>query len=399
MSKIQIYHFHNGASGGVLSVIKNLLRFSVDEHVENHVIHAVNKKRYPEFKIEPIEGAVSQQLYFYSANNNFYFTCRQLAKLLPNDKAIIVAHDWIELGMVSNLGLQNKVVQIVHGNYEYYYNLAQSHNPIVDTYICISPKIFATLQEKLPTRKEDIFQLNFPVPSVNKKNTFGDSLQLFYAVGNLKDENKQFQTILNIAQALSKEKEKYFFVIAGNGYNQDEFKAIWPQSMVNNVKYLGLVTNDEIIHLLPKQDVFLLPSLSEGLPVSLVEAMKAGVVPLVTNWKGATSELVIENQTGFYFEIGATHDYVHTIVTLNKNRHLLQRISENANEKANLLFDPMQCVKKFEHLFGEIFRKKTMVKIAFKAYGSRLDNMLFPNIVTKFFRSFGIAINLIFLSI
>ena len=251
----------------------------------------------------------------------------------------------------------------------------------------------------MPTRKEDIFQLNFPVPSVNKKNTFGDSLQLFYAVGNLKDENKQFQTILNIAQALSKEKEKYFFVIAGNGYNQDEFKAIWPQSMVNNVKYLGLVTNDEIIHLLPKQDVFLLPSLSEGLPVSLVEAMKAGVVPLVTNWKGATSELVIENQTGFYFEIGATHDYVHTIVTLNKNRHLLQRISENANEKANLLFDPMQCVKKFEHLFGEIFRKKTMVKIAFKAYGSRLDNMLFPNIVTKFFRSFGIAINLIFLSI
>jgi glycosyltransferase involved in cell wall biosynthesis len=387
LSKIKIYHFHNGSGGGVLSVIKNLLRFSINENIENHIIHAVNKKLFPEFKVEPIEGAVSQQLYFYSANNNFYFTCKKLAKLLPNDKAIIVAHDWIELGMVSNLGLQNKVLQIVHGNYEYYYQLAQKHNQIVDTYICISSKIFSKLQEKLPSRKEDIFQLNFPVPNINQKNTFEDSLQLFYAVGNLKDENKQFQTIVNIAKGLSRAKEKYFFTIAGGGFTQEEFNVIWPQSMVGRVIFLGLVSNEEIINSLPFQDIFLLPSLSEGLPVSLVEAMKAGLVPLITNWDGAVSELVIEYETGFYFEVGATDEYVKYIERFNDDRDLLKRISNNASKKAKVLFDPLINTKQFEDLYINLMTKNVKVKGALKVYGSRLDHRFIPNFITQLIRN------------
>ncbi len=388
MNKIKIYHFHNASGGGVLSVIKNLLKFSTNEHIENHIIYAVNKNLFPEFKIQPIEGAVSQQLYFYSTNNNFYFTCKKLAKLLPNDTAIIVAHDWVELGMASNLGLQNKIVQIVHGNYKYYYELAEQHEHNVDTYICISPQIFATLQKKLPSRKEDIFHLNFPVPTVNQKNTFADSIQLFYAVGNLKDENKQFQTIINIAKTLSNKKEKYFFTIAGGGVTKEEFNAIWPPSMADKVKYVGLISNEEIINLLPKQDIFLLPSISEGLPVSLVEAMKAGLVALVTNWEGATSDLLIENETGFYFEVGATNDYVNCIERLNDDRDLLKRISNNASQKARVLFDPLINTKKFEDLYINLTTKNIKFKNALKVYGSKLDHPWLGNIFTQMLRSF-----------
>ena len=34
----------------------------------------------------------------------------------------------------------------------------------------------------------------------------------------------------------------------------------------------------------------------------IVEAMKAGVITLVTNWEGATDELITEGKTGYYFE-------------------------------------------------------------------------------------------------
>ena len=127
MNKIKIYHFHNGTGGGVFTVIKNLLRFSVDKNIENHIIHAINTQIVPDYVIEPVTGAASQLLYYYTRQNNFYHTCRQLANLLPDDKAIIVAHDWLELGMASNLGLQNPVVQMVHGNYDYYYEIAKLH--------------------------------------------------------------------------------------------------------------------------------------------------------------------------------------------------------------------------------------------------------------------------------
>ncbi len=387
MSKIKIYHFHNGSGGGVLSVIKNLLRFSSNDNIENHIIHAVNEKLYPEFKIEPIEGSVSQQLYFYSPNNNFYFTCKQLAKLLPNDEAIIVAHDWVELGLASNLGLQNPVVQILHGNYDYYYQLAEKHQQVVDAYICISPKIFATLQDNLPSRKEDIFHLNFPVPNINQKTTYEDSLQIFYSAGNLNDKNKQFQTIIKIADILSCFEQKCYFTIAGGGISKEEFDKCWPLQMNTQVKYLGLVNNDNILNILPNQDIFLLPSEVEGLPVSLVEAMKAGVIPLVTNWDGAVDELITPAKTGFYFKIGAVNDYVECIEKLNNDRVLLKQISINASQRANALFDPMKNTLQFEEIYIDLNNRKQKCKKPKKVYGSRLDYRLIPNFFTTLIRN------------
>jgi hypothetical protein len=146
MAKIKVYHFHNGAGGGVFSVIKNLLRFSDNIYIDNHVIYGVNKEVLPHFNIEPIEGASSQQVYYYTASNNFFYTCRQLAKLIPDDNALIVAHDWLELGMMSNLGLQNPVVHFLHGDYDYYYQLAQKNETAINVFICIAENIAKNLK-------------------------------------------------------------------------------------------------------------------------------------------------------------------------------------------------------------------------------------------------------------
>ena len=100
--------------------------------------------------------------------------------------------------------------------------------------------------------------------------------------------------------------------------------------MVANVIFAGLKTNEEMLTILQKHDIFLLPSLAEGFPVSLVEAMKAGLVPLVTNWAGAVDELVAPGVTGYYFSAGAFKDYADCIEcsikkgTCCKHFHVIQ---------------------------------------------------------------------------
>jgi glycosyltransferase involved in cell wall biosynthesis len=385
---MRIYHFHNGTGGGVLSVIKNLLRFSRNKSIEQHIIHAVNSSIVPEYIIEPIEGTYSQQLYYYTGSNNFFYTCRQLAKLLPDDKAIILAHDWVEMGMASNLGLQNPLIQILHGDFDYYYDLAQKHSHVVDAYICISPKIFKSLKSKLPVRNDDIFYLNFPVQTIEAKNKSNNILQLIYYVRDLKENRKQFLTIVEIARQLSDVASDYFFTIAGGGMTEQEFYGLWPAAMKGRVNYLGLQANESMIAMLPSQDIFLLPSLAEGLPVSLVEAMKAGVVPLVTNWDGAVDELITPDTTGYYLKPGAALDYAACIKKLQANRHLLNQLSHNCIERASALFDPLRNVKKFEDLYEKVIEKKTKRKDAVKVYGSRLDQKWLPNIITKTARNF-----------
>lgn len=384
--KLQVYHFHNGSGGGVLSVIRNLLRFSKNPSIENHVIFTINKDVKPVYTVEHLEGAKSQQVFYYSSKWNFYHTCRQLAKLLPDDKAIIVAHDWLELGMASNLGLQNPVVQIVHGNYVYYYQLAMGHSAAVDAYICISQKIDITLKEKLPTRNDNIFCIHFPVPIIEATKKNNEALHLIYYVGNLKDNNKQFATIVDIANELSNDAADFFFTIAGGGMTTQNFFDLWPMSMKDRVDYKGQQTNEAIIAMLPAQDIFLLPSLSEGLPVSLVEAMKAGAVPVVTCWDGGVSELISPGVTGYYCKPGAIAEYVSCIKKLQTNRKLLQELSDNCIQKANALFDSVNNTKQFEEVYFKILTQKRKKKVAEKMYGSRLDEAMIPNGVTKMIR-------------
>jgi glycosyltransferase involved in cell wall biosynthesis len=386
MSKMKIYHFHNGMGGGVLSVIKNLLKFSSNSNVENHVIYAVNQEQLPNYKVEPLDGAASQQLFFYNSADNFYHTCGKLAKLLPDEAAIILAHDWIELAMASNLGLQNRVLYVLHGDFDYYYELAEINNSVIDAFICISPTISRVLKTKLPHRQNDIHYLNFPVVNLGTRNNTDETIKLIYYVRDLCDVRKQFDIIIKIASQLADVSELVYFTIAGGGMQKEDFFKVWPTSMRERVNYLGMKSNEDIIEILPNQDIFLLPSLSEGLPVSLVEAMKAGIVPIITNWNGSVEELVCHAETGYYVEIGEIKTYVAIIKDLIGNPQLLKMLSVNCQKRANQLFNPRWNTKKFEDLYFTTSNKMSATKLSRKKYGSRLDQPWVPNFLVKLVR-------------
>lgn len=380
MQKIKVFHFHNGTGGGVLSVIKNLLKYSSGTAIENHVIFTINKDLIPVYEMPLLERASTQQVFYFSPKWNFYYTCKQLAKLLPDDKAVVIAHDWLELGMMSNLGLQNPVVQIVHGNYDYYYNLAQKNAAAIDRFICISPVIYKKLNDRLPQRKADIEYRRFPVPPIVAMEKKNDLLKIFYCVRSLADDNKQFLLLPKI-NAIRKEKRvNVYWTIVGNGVDKDEVEKLMDHH--NNLSLFPSLPNEEVIHLLPQHDLFILPSLKEGFPVAVVEAMKAGLVPLVTNWDGATEELIVQGETGFYFEPGDANGYAGKIELLNSDRALLNKIAEAGRKRANELFDPVINTRAIEEIIDVAFENNVKNKKAIKVYGSRLDQEWILNNVT-----------------
>ncbi|MDQ6844059.1 MAG: glycosyltransferase family 4 protein, partial [Bacteroidota bacterium] len=375
----------NGSGGGVFSVISNLLRFSKNKNIRNHVIFTINKETNPCFTLPELFGEAGSTVFYYSPKWNFYYTCRKLAKLLPDDKSIIVAHDWLELGMVSSLGLQNPLVHFVHGNYDYYYELAKKHEEITDQFITISPVIYHKLGLLLPHRKQDIHFRRFPVPQAELLKKENKILKIFYCVRSLVDENKQFRLLPLINVRLQAKGIQVHWTIIGEGIDIENIKTKMEQE--EGIATFPSLSNDEVCKLLPEQDLFILPSIKEGFPVSLVEAMKAGVVPLVSNWDGATDELIIPSQTGYYFAIGDTDGYADKVALLNTDRKLLKQISQQATTKANELFDPYLNTKSIEEIIAATHNQFTKPKKTNKVYGSRLDQSWMPNLLTKTIRS------------
>ena len=288
---MKVVHFHNGKEGGVLSVIRNLLIYNQHETIENHVIYTINKDLNNKFQLPALEGAKTEQVFYYSPKWNFYYTCRKLYKLIPQD-AIIIAHDWLELGMVSNLGLQHRVIQFLHGNYDYYYNLAEKHQRSVDCFICVSASIMENLTQRVGNK--NIQYMRFPVTDIApfENNNTVSSLAF---VGRCQ-KAKGYHLLPEIAKLLMEKGIKIKWEIFGP-IEEDCINVSWPDE--TDVTFHGLQPHDEIIKLLPINDYFILPSNAEGMPVSLIEAMKAGLISFVNDIEGGIQELVKDDNTGF----------------------------------------------------------------------------------------------------
>lgn len=355
--------------------------FQQSADIENHVIHTINRDLVPEYTPLRLKGATTERVFYYSSHWNFYYTCEQLAKLLPDEDAVIAAHDWLELGMVSNLGLQNPVVQFVHGDYDYYYNLAERHAKSIDCFICVSGSIADNLKKRMPEREADIHYLRYPVPEIKNTREVFQSLQLVFA-GRC-EEAKGYHLLPWIDDALQQRNIHAHWHIAGPGSDSPESQQQWKNA---NVTFHGLLSQEKINVLLTLSAAFILPSFAEGMPVSVVEAMKAGAIPVVNDLNGGLQELITNDVTGYLIPNNDPEIFAERISEIFADSEKRKKISSAAIDFANLHFNPIQNSKLIEdliiHTCGHSKKKK-----AFKTTGSKLDQPWLPNFITQSIRT------------
>lgn len=377
---MNIVHFHNGFGGGVLTVIRNLLQYRQHPEWKQQVIYTLDKKKFSAFNPMLPEN-IEQKIFYYSGNWNFYHTAKKLSKLLPASDTVLIAHDWLELAMISNLGLNYPVVQFLHGDYDYYYRLAQRNEAWVDSFICVSASIADDLKRRMPERSNDIQYLRFPVPEVNGTREDPSTLELVFA-GRC-DEAKGYHLLPLIDAALQQKNIQAHWHIAGPGSDQPKAQGQWEQS---KVQFYGNLSQKELTALLLKSTAFVLPTLAEGMPLSVIEAMKAGSIPVVNDLNGGLRELVTNDVTGYRIPNNDPLIFAEHIAAIAKDAEKRKQLSAAAVSFANTHFDPVQNAKLFEDCFIKAFQQAKK-KTAFKTTGSRLDQPYLPNLLVKTIRS------------
>lgn len=92
--------------------------------------------------------------------------------------------------------------------------------------------------------------------------------------------------------------------IAGDGPEREKLSFLIDQlGLTGRVELLGRQSTGQVANLLTWADVFLLPSLSEGISNAALEAMAAGL-PVVATTCGGMTEVIDDGQTGFLVEVG-----------------------------------------------------------------------------------------------
>jgi len=140
---------------------------------------------------------------------------------------------------------------------------------------------------------------------------------------------KGLETIYKALELVKEKNIAFQFFMAGTGADEAAYLSKFSVLLGSNFKFEGIVSGASKTALLQNSDIFLLPSLFEGLPMSLLESMSYGVVPIVTN-VGSMKFVVKNNDTGILIDKDPVQETVAAIERFSEDAVALQQMSGNA---------------------------------------------------------------------
>ncbi|NJM37800.1 MAG: glycosyltransferase family 4 protein [Akkermansiaceae bacterium] len=217
-------------------------------------------------------------------------------------------------------------VFIFHSDDPVYYQAVKDHGKNLDAIVCVSAYLASKLQRLWPQWKDRIHHIPFgvtiPLAEIEPaRSTSADGLLEVVYCGRLAHEQKLIGDLADIILKCHERNLPIQFHIAGTGPDETEFfqKIAAPLSTGSAIRH-GLVSNENVQILLRRSHIFILTSAYEGLPVSLLEAMAAGCVPVVTRVASGIPEVITHGTNGFIFPIHDTAAMVEQLAMLAENR-------------------------------------------------------------------------------
>jgi len=109
--------------------------------------------------------------------------------------------------------------------------------------------------------------------------------------------------VADVIRALALLPEDVCFVVCGTGELQSELEALAKDlNVASRVRFLGNKSHDELPKILHASDIFIRPSLTEGLGNAFLEAMAAGL-PTIGTMVGGIPDFLEDGKTGFACEV------------------------------------------------------------------------------------------------
>ena len=173
-------------------------------------------------------------------------------------------------------------------------------------------------------------------------------------VGHL-SKPKGIEFFLRAAALILKEFQNIVFVIVGSGKLEDELKRLAKGLCIeDNVIFTGF--RKDAVEIMSIFDIFVLPSLWEGMPVAVLEAMALSK-PVVVTAAGGCPELVTSGENGYLVEPADCTGLSKAIVNILKDPVLAERMGDNSRKKVEQ-FSVDKMVERTEELYERLVKQK-----------------------------------------
>ncbi len=187
-----------------------------------------------------------------------------------------------------------------------------------------------------------------------KKITENSHFKIIGTVANY-SHNKGLEHLIDAADIITKETKSVKFVIVGDCRKDPILKKLNSSFAKDRILLFG--PSNKIITHLSFFDIFVLPSIKEGSPFALLEAMAFGL-PIVTTNVGGIPEMIENNKSGIIVPAKNPSELAHAIVELLSDKSLSTTMGNNAKNRQRNLFTGKNMVKETIKVYEKLSYSK-----------------------------------------
>ena len=155
-----------------------------------------------------------------------------------------------------------------------------------------------------------------------------------FSVGRLSAEKGLSYLIQAVDELVNRTGMDVTLRMGGKGPEENSLKQeVARRGLEERVQFLGYIPDGELLAAYRASDVFMLPSLTEGLPQALLEAMACGV-PVVASRVGGIPHLITDGENGLLVTPTDVSQLTRAVCQLVGDRALRERIRENGGRTA-----------------------------------------------------------------
>jgi len=170
------------------------------------------------------------------------------------------------------------------------------------------------------------------------------------------DPVKGNQYLLKALPAIVNSFTRIKLVVVGDGSQKQALEGyVLQNNLSEKVIFLGV--RDDIAAIVSTFDIFILPSLMEGMGKSLLEAQAMGI-PVIATKVGGIPEVVKDGETGILVPARDAHAIAEAAIKLLQDETLRRKFSENAKEWVDYRFSIETMVKDISGLYEQLLSAK-----------------------------------------
>lgn len=217
-------------------------------------------------------------------------------------------------------------IGMIQSDDECVYRLVETYLPWLDIVVGVSEEIRRKMLARLTDGRVSVYAQQYGVPMPARISEFPAEgpLRVLY-LGRVIEEQKRVGLMEQVMRRTLESGVKIHWTIAGDGPELPGMQARFAE-VPDKVRFLGAVPYCDVPTTIAGHEVYFLCSDFEGLPLSLLESMGHGLVPVVTDLTSGISEVVHENN-GIRISPDDVAGYAEALISLARDRRRLAGLS------------------------------------------------------------------------